>query len=212
MSIGSYRRFQASQHLRIQGRGMTSPTLASYLPVTWRNTAEDLHLQQYHCENPRYQNSSLVSDLWGRLCSIMIVQVLGGNSNSFNVCSAVLHHIKLKNKNTCPRNETFSNENRSVRLSNKFCMNDANCTDFFLSFFLINDAVNCWDEWVWSIGWMIVTGENRTTRRKTCRSATLSTTNPTYTELGSKPGHRAERPYGYWERKLYWGKRRQMLK
>jgi hypothetical protein len=36
----------------------------------------------------------------------------------------------------------------------------------------------------------IVTGENRRTRRKTCPSATLSTTNPT----GIDPGLRGERP------------------
>jgi hypothetical protein len=31
---------------------------------------------------------------------------------------------------------------------------------------------------------MILTGENRTIRRETCPSATLSTTNPTWTDLG----------------------------
>jgi hypothetical protein len=45
-----------------------------------------------------------------------------------------------------------------------------------------------------SDGGMILTGENRTTRRKTCPSATLSTTNPTWTDLGAKPGIRGERP------------------
>jgi hypothetical protein len=33
-----------------------------------------------------------------------------------------------------------------------------------------------------------------TTRRKTCPSATLSTTNPTWTDPGSNPGHRSGRP------------------
>jgi hypothetical protein len=33
-------------------------------------------------------------------------------------------------------------------------------------------------------GWMILTGENQRTRRKTCPSATLSTTNPTWTDPG----------------------------
>jgi hypothetical protein len=33
-----------------------------------------------------------------------------------------------------------------------------------------------------------------TTRRKTCPSATLSTTNLTWTDLGSNPGLRGERP------------------
>jgi hypothetical protein len=33
-----------------------------------------------------------------------------------------------------------------------------------------------------------------TTRRITCPSATLSTTNPTWTDPGSNPGHRSERP------------------
>jgi hypothetical protein len=37
---------------------------------------------------------------------------------------------------------------------------------------------------------MKLTGENRSTRGKTCRSATLSTTNPTWTDPGSKPGLR----------------------
>jgi hypothetical protein len=33
-----------------------------------------------------------------------------------------------------------------------------------------------------------------TTRRKTCPSANLSTTNPTWTDPGSNPGLRSERP------------------
>jgi hypothetical protein len=37
---------------------------------------------------------------------------------------------------------------------------------------------------------MKLTGENRNTGRKTCPSATLSTTNPTWTD----PGLRGERP------------------
>jgi hypothetical protein len=41
---------------------------------------------------------------------------------------------------------------------------------------------------------MKLTGENRTTRRKTCPSATLSTTNPTWTDPGSNPGLRGEKP------------------
>jgi hypothetical protein len=45
-----------------------------------------------------------------------------------------------------------------------------------------------------SDGGMILTGENRITRRKTCPSATLSTTNPTFIEPGANPGLRGERP------------------
>jgi hypothetical protein len=41
---------------------------------------------------------------------------------------------------------------------------------------------------------MKITGENRSTREKTCPSATLSTTNPTLTDPGSIPGLRGERP------------------
>jgi hypothetical protein len=41
---------------------------------------------------------------------------------------------------------------------------------------------------------MKLTGENRRTRGKTCPSATLSTTNPTWTDPGSNPGLRGGRP------------------
>jgi hypothetical protein len=41
---------------------------------------------------------------------------------------------------------------------------------------------------------MKLTGENRSTRGKTCPSATLSATNPTWTDPGSNPGLRGERP------------------
>jgi hypothetical protein len=34
---------------------------------------------------------------------------------------------------------------------------------------------------------MKLTGENRSTREKTCPSATLSTTNPTRTDMGTNP-------------------------
>jgi hypothetical protein len=37
---------------------------------------------------------------------------------------------------------------------------------------------------------MKLTGESRSTRGKICPSATLSTTNPTWTDLGSNPGPR----------------------
>jgi hypothetical protein len=40
----------------------------------------------------------------------------------------------------------------------------------------------------------ILTRENRRTPRKTCPSATLSTTNPTWIDPGAKPGLRSERP------------------
>jgi hypothetical protein len=41
---------------------------------------------------------------------------------------------------------------------------------------------------------MKLTGENRSTRGKTCPSATSSTTNPTWTDPGSNPGLRGVRP------------------
>jgi hypothetical protein len=41
---------------------------------------------------------------------------------------------------------------------------------------------------------MILTGKTRRTQRKTCRSAILSTTNPTWTDLGANPGLRGDRP------------------
>jgi hypothetical protein len=40
---------------------------------------------------------------------------------------------------------------------------------------------------------MKLTGENGSTWGKTCHSATLSTTNPTWTGPGSNPGLRGER-------------------
>jgi hypothetical protein len=40
---------------------------------------------------------------------------------------------------------------------------------------------------------MKMTGENRSTREKTCPSATLSTTDPTRTDPGSNPGLRGGR-------------------
>ena len=41
---------------------------------------------------------------------------------------------------------------------------------------------------------MKLTGENRSTQEKTCPSATLSTTNPTWTAPGSNPSLAGERP------------------
>jgi hypothetical protein len=50
------------------------------------------------------------------------------------------------------------------------------------------------NELVCSNGGMVLTRENRSTWRKTCLSATLSTTNRTWTGLGLNPGLRSERP------------------
>jgi hypothetical protein len=41
---------------------------------------------------------------------------------------------------------------------------------------------------------MKLTWENRSTRGKTCPSATLSTTKPTWTDPGPNPGLRGDRP------------------
>jgi hypothetical protein len=41
---------------------------------------------------------------------------------------------------------------------------------------------------------MILTGENRKTRRKTCSSVTLPTTNPTWADLGANQGLHCEKP------------------
>jgi hypothetical protein len=41
---------------------------------------------------------------------------------------------------------------------------------------------------------MKLTAENRSTRGKTCPSATLCTRNPTWTDPGSNPGFRGGRP------------------
>jgi hypothetical protein len=41
---------------------------------------------------------------------------------------------------------------------------------------------------------MKLTGENRSTRRKTCHSANLSTANPAWTDPESNPALRGERP------------------
>jgi hypothetical protein len=49
-------------------------------------------------------------------------------------------------------------------------------------------------EWLWSSSGMILTGENRRTRRKTWSSASLSATNPKWTALGANPGLRGENP------------------
>jgi hypothetical protein len=43
------------------------------------------------------------------------------------------------------------------------------------------------DEWVWSNGGMMLTGENRSSWMNTCGKVTLSTTDLTLKELGSKP-------------------------
>jgi len=43
-------------------------------------------------------------------------------------------------------------------------------------------------KWVWNIGRMVVTGENRSTRKETCASATLSTTHLRWIGPELKPG------------------------
>jgi len=46
----------------------------------------------------------------------------------------------------------------------------------------------------WTIGGIEMTGENRSTRRKTCLGVTFCTTNSICTGLGSKPGFHGETP------------------
>jgi hypothetical protein len=49
------------------------------------------------------------------------------------------------------------------------------------------------NEYVWSNGGMVLTRDNTSTWRETCWSATRSTTNLTWTDLGN-PGLRRDRP------------------
>jgi hypothetical protein len=55
-------------------------------------------------------------------------------------------------------------------------------------------TATCARMWVWSICGMILTVENRNTRRRTCPSANFSTKVLTRTELGSNPGLVGETP------------------
>jgi hypothetical protein len=48
-------------------------------------------------------------------------------------------------------------------------------------------------EYVWSIGGVILTGENGSAAIKTCLIVTLSTTNIAWTGLGSSPGLSGDR-------------------
>ena len=57
------------------------------------------------------------------------------------------------------------------------------CDDYFFFVFPSNGAPVEWNR----------QGKNRSTRRKTCPSVTLSTTNPTWTNPGSNPSLRGER-------------------
>ena len=50
------------------------------------------------------------------------------------------------------------------------------------------------NEWVWDVGGIVLTGENRSTGGKICPSATSSTANLKWTDLGSKTRLRGERP------------------
>jgi len=50
----------------------------------------------------------------------------------------------------------------------------------------------CWWRWVWNVFAVILTGKNRSTRRKSCSIAILSTTNLTYRGMGSNPSFRCE--------------------
>jgi len=62
-----------------------------------------------------------------------------------------------------------------------------------LRLFILPVKATCTWRWVRSTGGMIVTGVNRSTRRKTCPNAMLSTTNLTWTDLTSNSGLRDER-------------------
>ena len=49
-------------------------------------------------------------------------------------------------------------------------------------------------KWVWADSGIILTGENRSAGRKPCPTASFSTSNLTWTDLGSNPGVRGDRP------------------
>jgi len=60
-------------------------------------------------------------------------------------------------------------------------------------FVLLLRAMCTW-WWVWNTCRKLLTGENRSTRKKACPSAALCSTNLTRTDLELNPGHRGYRP------------------
>jgi len=71
---------------------------------------------------------------------------------------------------------------------------------FRMRHILLNHAVSCWyyiallinEVWIWSTGTRL-TGDNHNTQRKSCSSATLSSSSPTWTGLLSNWGLHNER-------------------
>jgi len=63
-----------------------------------------------------------------------------------------------------------------------------------IRWFVLLVRAMCRCRWVWSNGWMILTGEERSNRRKTRPSATLSTTNLTWTDPRLNRCLRDDRP------------------
>jgi hypothetical protein len=59
---------------------------------------------------------------------------------------------------------------------------------------LLTSIVQMIYEWICSIGALILTVENRRSRRKICPSTTLSTANPTWTSIRVNPGLRCQNP------------------
>ena len=63
----------------------------------------------------------------------------------------------------------------------------------FRAFVLLVRATCRWRR-AWSIGGVLLTRKNRNTSRQTCPTATLSTTNLTWTDSETNPGLQGERP------------------
>jgi hypothetical protein len=81
-----------------------------------------------------------------------------------------------------------------------------------LSFVLLVRSTCTW-RWIWSVRAMILTGENRSSKRKSCSTVTLTTTKLTSIRLGSNCDLRCERlatvrlnhsKQGCWRLKLIW--------
>jgi hypothetical protein len=85
----------------------------------------------------------------------------------------------------------FRRHRRSVNKTDMFTGWDSDCGSGPLTDF---SSVRQIREWMCYSGGMIMAGGNRNTRRKTCPSATVSTTNPTLAGRDENSGLRGEKP------------------
>ena len=109
-------------------------------------------------------------------------------------CNIILHYSKNNNNTTRKYTPYINGLNMMLCHHSTYTMIIQDCMCYLMTMIIADCIALVIEEWIWSIGGMILTWKNWCTWRKSYPSATLSIIHPTWTGLELNPDLCNDRP------------------